>query len=259
MMRVRSSMIGERRCVIDIKRLGNPSIQQQSSLNTIEKTSDVAAAKPAEQISAPTASKNESQTSATPKVANQISELKSQGMSKVAELKSKFTERSVAGGTNLLDLNSTDSEIVSSNTKSKGALEFAQKLESLKFSPLSDKTSMLPLGAKQQAQIAGKKLALELPRMIAKAEGDPEKLIASVQDRSTLLTTNYAILGSTPDGDIEAMAFLVLMEASKSAQEDLKAIMDGVKDVAQAKAHLRTELQSLNPHGRKARKKGDDD
>lgn len=259
MSRVRSCMIGERRCVIDIKRLGKPSIQQQSSLSTIEKTPDVAAAKPPQQISSPATSKNESQTSATPKAANQISELKNQGMSKVAELKSKFTEISAVGRTKLPDLNSTDSEIVSSNTKSKGALEFAQNLESLKFSSLSAKTDMLPLAAKQQAQIAGKKLALELPRMISKAEGDPEKLIANVQDQSTLATTNFAILGSMPDGDVEALAFLVLMEASKSAKEDLKAVMAGVKEVAQAKAHLRTELQTLNPHGRKARKKGDDD
>lgn len=41
------------------------------------------------------------------------------------------------------------------------------------------------------------------------------------------------------EGDIEALAFLVLMQAAKSAQEDLKAIMDGVKQINDAKASNR--------------------
>lgn len=249
-------MIGGRRCVMDIKRLGNESIQQQSSLKATEKTSDVdrsepGATKQAEEIASETTT-----TASKSNVASQISDLKRGGMSKVAELKSKLSQ---AGSAELPDLGSTDSEIASSNTKSKGPLEFAQQLESLKFNSLTEKTAMLPLGSKQQAVIAGKELALELPRMIAKAGADPEKLLASIQDRSTLPTTNFAILGSMPDGDIEALSFLVLMEASKSAQEDLKAIMDQVKSVAQAKANLRAELQTLNSHSRKAKKKGDDD
>ena len=52
----------------------------------------------------------------------------------------------------------------------------------------------------------------------------------------------WAILGSMPEGDIQAMAFLVLMQASKSAQEDLKAIMAGVKAVNGAKAKQRELL-----------------
>lgn len=47
-------------------------------------------------------------------------------------------------------------------------------------------------------------------------------------------------------GDIEALAFLVLMEASKSAQDDLKAIMDGVKAINGAKSKL---PGSRDPHG----------
>jgi hypothetical protein len=38
-----------------------------------------------------------------------------------------------------------------------------------------------------------------------------------------------------PPGDIEAIAFLVLMEATRSAQEDLKAIMAGVKAITTPK------------------------
>lgn len=37
------------------------------------------------------------------------------------------------------------------------------------------------------------------------------------------------------DADIEAVAFVVLMQAAKSAQEDLKAIMTGVKAINEAK------------------------
>lgn len=47
------------------------------------------------------------------------------------------------------------------------------------------------------------------------------------------------LLGSLPDGDINALVFLVMMEASKSARDDLKAIMNGVKKINEAKASLR--------------------
>ncbi len=39
--------------------------------------------------------------------------------------------------------------------------------------------------------------------------------------------------------DIEALCFIVLMEASKSSQEDLKTIMEGVKNINKQKEHLR--------------------
>lgn len=63
---------------------------------------------------------------------------------------------------------------------------------------------------------------------------------------TSMSTTNYAILGSMPDGDIEALAFLVLMEAAKSAQEDLKAIMDGVKLINKQKDGLRSVQDTVN-------------
>ena len=45
----------------------------------------------------------------------------------------------------------------------------------------------------------------------------------------------------SPSGtaDVEAMAFIVLMEAARSAQDDLKAIMQGVKAANAAKKKLR--------------------
>jgi len=45
-------------------------------------------------------------------------------------------------------------------------------------------------------------------------------------------------------GDIEILTFLVLMEASRSAREDLKAIMDGVKQIDAAKGRLRQTPQT---------------
>ncbi len=53
-----------------------------------------------------------------------------------------------------------------------------------------------------------------------------------------------AVLGDLNGADIEAVAFLVLMEAAKSAQEDLKAIMAHVKAINNAKAQ---ERQALSP------------
>lgn len=48
------------------------------------------------------------------------------------------------------------------------------------------------------------------------------------------------------DSDIMALAFIVMMEAAKSAQEDLKAVMDGVKAINRAKAALREVLAKSN-------------
>ncbi len=51
-------------------------------------------------------------------------------------------------------------------------------------------------------------------------------------------------LGSSED--VEAAAFLVMMEATRSAQEDLKAIMAEVKAMTNAKAKLRDLINKVN-------------
>lgn len=56
----------------------------------------------------------------------------------------------------------------------------------------------------------------------------------------------YPNLGSMGDGDIMALCFIVMMEAAKSAQEDLKAIMDGVKAINKQKDGLREVQSSVN-------------
>lgn len=47
------------------------------------------------------------------------------------------------------------------------------------------------------------------------------------------------------DSDIMAVAFIVMMEAAKSAREDLEAIMDGVKSIHQAEQGVREEAGAL--------------
>lgn len=56
---------------------------------------------------------------------------------------------------------------------------------------------------------------------------------------------SYGTLGNLNGQDIEAIAFLVLMQASKSAQEDLKAIMAQVKALNEQKAKQRELLSKM--------------
>lgn len=56
---------------------------------------------------------------------------------------------------------------------------------------------------------------------------------------------SYGVLGAMNGQDIEALAFLVLMQASKSAQEDLKAIMAKVKSINNQKAKQRELLSGM--------------
>jgi hypothetical protein len=50
---------------------------------------------------------------------------------------------------------------------------------------------------------------------------------------------------SLAGADVEALAFIVLMEASQDAQNDLKSIMDGVKSANERKAALRQAPNNL--------------
>lgn len=58
-------------------------------------------------------------------------------------------------------------------------------------------------------------------------------------------TRKYAVLGKMGESDIEALAFFVLMEASKSAQEDLKSIMAQVKASNEKRKKMRAALNAL--------------
>lgn len=52
-------------------------------------------------------------------------------------------------------------------------------------------------------------------------------------------------LGETHDQGIEAMAFIVMMESAKSAQEDLKSIMQDILRMNSDKAEVRDLLQAM--------------
>lgn len=57
--------------------------------------------------------------------------------------------------------------------------------------------------------------------------------------------TNWTVLGNLNSGDIEALCFLVMMQASKSSQEDLKAIMAKVKAINNQKQQQREMLSKM--------------
>jgi hypothetical protein len=56
----------------------------------------------------------------------------------------------------------------------------------------------------------------------------------------------WSVLGDLNGGDIEAVAFLVLMQAAKNVQEDLKAIMAQVKAINNAKAAIRSVMEKID-------------
>jgi hypothetical protein len=58
--------------------------------------------------------------------------------------------------------------------------------------------------------------------------------------------------------DIMALAFIVIMEAAKSAREDLKAIMDGVRAINKQKQGWRRVANQINKIGAKVASKDDD-
>lgn len=61
-------------------------------------------------------------------------------------------------------------------------------------------------------------------------------------------STSYSVLGSMNGADIEALCFIVMMEASKSAREDLKAIMDGVKQINESRRPYKEMIGDREPH-----------
>jgi hypothetical protein len=73
------------------------------------------------------------------------------------------------------------------------------------------------------------------------AKSSPLAKSAPTQGNAT-----YPNLGNLGDGDVMALCFIVLMEASKSAQDDLKAIMDGVKLINKQKDGLRSVEDTVN-------------
>lgn len=83
-------------------------------------------------------------------------------------------------------------------------------------------------------------------RATAKTMND-KKLPAT--DAKVLASQYAATLGSTNNMDIQALTFLVLMQASKSAQEDTKSIMAGVKEINKKKEAMRYAQETMRNKG----------
>jgi len=70
--------------------------------------------------------------------------------------------------------------------------------------------------------------------------GEPGKLSAEA-------LKSYPSLNDFANTDIEAIAFLVMMQGAKSAQEDLKSVMAGVKAINSQKASIRESERARAP------------
>lgn len=61
------------------------------------------------------------------------------------------------------------------------------------------------------------------------------------------LTADLKRIGNLNDSDVEALTLLVMMEAARAQQEDLKAIIDGVKQINDAKELARRTVTKGAP------------
>jgi hypothetical protein len=68
---------------------------------------------------------------------------------------------------------------------------------------------------------------------------------SNVREANVVLGALIANSGNAVDGEIETDVFLVMMEAAKSAGDDLKMIMAGVKAKTAAKARLRDLIRKV--------------
>jgi putative addiction module CopG family antidote len=74
---------------------------------------------------------------------------------------------------------------------------------------------------------------------------DGVRLLEQRDHVAASLSPDFAGLGSMDGSDIMAMAFIVMMEATKSAQEDLRTIMAGVKAINAAKSAQRDLISKI--------------
>ena len=87
----------------------------------------------------------------------------------------------------------------------------------------------------------GKLRAAQLAIRLAGGSLNPSQIEGIVQ-----LECTSVLSGCNGIADIEALAFLVMMQAAKSAQDDLKTLMQGVKAIDQSKAETRGMQAKLN-------------
>jgi hypothetical protein len=97
-------------------------------------------------------------------------------------------------------------------------------------------------------------------RLITKVGPQTRALIKQEAGKQTfdVATATRAIQGSAranlAAGDVDILSYLLLMEATRSAKEDLKSIMDSVKSIDAAKARLRQSPSKHNSAPASARR-----
>jgi len=89
-------------------------------------------------------------------------------------------------------------------------------------------------------------LAAFVKKMVDSGRYDDPAEVVRESVRRFERQTELASLGDLGGNDIEALAFLVLMQAAKSAQEDLKAVMARVKAINEAKSAVRDLMSSVS-------------
>jgi putative addiction module CopG family antidote len=89
-------------------------------------------------------------------------------------------------------------------------------------------------------------LAAFVKKMVDSGRYDDPAEVVREAVRRLERQTELATLGELGGTDIEALAFLVLMQGAKSAQEDLKAIMARVKAINDAKSAHRDLIGSVS-------------
>ena len=78
------------------------------------------------------------------------------------------------------------------------------------------------------------------------AHGQAQKNAPDLPTLEAAIHQRFAYSRNLNDLDIEALAFLVLMDAAKSAQEDLKTMMEEMNAINHAKAQMRSLMDKIN-------------
>jgi hypothetical protein len=122
----------------------------------------------------------------------------------------------------------------------------ANRLFSLKIVPAVP-TKLVQRGAKIPARTvtAQAKLNNASITFLVSSVNDTPARDLSAHARQLVLSSFPGQIPSSADGDIEALAFIVLMQATKDMDEDLKEIMTSVKEINKERENLRKQQSAL--------------
>ena len=94
--------------------------------------------------------------------------------------------------------------------------------------------------------LVGSRTTLEAAKLNAGQEGLLSGTLSGAAGTRRAASGDTREVGPSQVGqDIETTAFIVMMQASESAKQDLQQIMNGVKGINQAKADVRSEVDKL--------------